>query len=335
MLRVGIIGLGDIALVHLPLINQSDKAELVAVCDIDESKKDMVPNVTFYQDYKVMVEQANLDVVHVCLPHYLHYPITKYLVEHKVNVLQEKPLTLDYQEAKMAMEINNNSDVKVAICFQNRRNETFVMLKEIVDSKKYGELCGIKGIVTWARPKAYYDVKPWRGTWEQAGGGSMINQSIHTLDLIQLLGKEIESVKASSNQLLDYGIEVEDTVVTVINFVSGAKGFFMSTNASVRNDAIELKVYFKDAELVIRNSKLYLSDADHDEIELVEDSVLSGPKSYYGASHKIMINEFYDCIINDTQGYVTTEEAAVAIKLIDAIQLSSKENRLVKMEEIQ
>ncbi len=334
MLRVGVIGLGDIALIHVPLIQASEQAELVAVCDIDESKRDFVEGVPFYTSYEEMVEKENLDIVHVTLPHYLHYPVTKYLAEQGVHVLQEKPLTLDYQEALKAIELDENTDSKIAICFQNRRNASVIKLLELIDSKQYGEVLGVKGIVAWARPQSYYDVKPWRGTWEFAGGGSMINQSIHTLDIMQLVGNKIESIKGYSHQLLDYGIEVEDTVVANIQFENNVRGFYMATNANIQNDSVEIVVYLDKAQLTIKDSKLYLSDEENDRVELIEDAVLDGPKSYYGASHGYIFEEFFDCVKNDKYDFVSVADAAVAIRMIDAIQLSSKENRTVKMEEI-
>lgn len=334
MLRVGVIGLGDVAHIHVPLIKNSKQAKLVAVCDIDESKKDFTDGVNFYTDYKEMVEKENLDVVHVCLPHYLHFPVTKYLANNNVHVLQEKPLTLDYKEALEAIKLSKNTDVKIGICFQNRRNASVKMMLEIIDSKKYGEVKGVKGLVAWARPKAYYDVKKWRGSWKYAGGGTMINQSIHTLDIMQLVGKDIVSVTGIAGQLLDYEIEVEDTVVANIEFANNVKGFYMATNANAVNDSVEIKAYLEEAELTIRNSKLYITNEEHDELELVEDATLGGPKSYYGASHGFIFEEFYESVINDTDNYVSVEDAAVSIRIIDAIHFSSKEKRRVKMEEV-
>lgn len=334
MLRVGVIGLGDIAMIHIPLIQKSKKAQLVAVCDSDESKSSFVDKTPFYSNYKTMVEEANLDVVHVCLPHYLHYPVTKYLVEHKIHVLQEKPVTLNYKEALEAIKLEESTDKKIAICFQNRKNESFIEMQKIILSGEYGRVEGVKGLVSWARPKAYYDVKPWRGVWGKAGGGTMINQSIHTLDLMQLIAGPVQSIKAKTCQLLDYDIEVEDTVVANIVFEHDVHGFFMATNANTKNDSVELKVYLEKAELMIRNSKLYITNEDHDEKELIEDSVLEGPKSYYGASHQTVFEEFYTAILDDKSDYITIKDASVAVQMIDAIHKSSQENRSIQMEEI-
>ena len=223
MLRIAVIGLGDISNIHLSVIKANPHVTLVAVCDIDEHLRDVVPDATFYTNYEDMLDQEELDCVHICLPHYLHYEATKACVRRGVHVLQEKPLALNLEESLALLRLEEEfEDVKICICFQNRYNETFEKLREMVASGKYGEIKGIKGIVTWFRPKSYYESKTWRGKMKFAGGGVMINQSIHTLDLMQLLGGEIESIRGSIDHLADYDIEVEDTATAHMKFSSGA-----------------------------------------------------------------------------------------------------------------
>ncbi|MEM5593934.1 Gfo/Idh/MocA family oxidoreductase [Niallia circulans] len=120
-----------------------------------------------------MLEKETLDCVHICLPHYLHYPVTKACVEKGIHVLQEKPLALHTEEGLELLKLEeDNKQVKIAICFQNRLNETVEKLRQIIAENKYGKIVGIKGIVTWARTKSYYDNKPWRGKLDLAGGES-------------------------------------------------------------------------------------------------------------------------------------------------------------------
>ena len=112
-------------------------------------------------------------------------------------------------------------------------------------------MLGTKGIVPWARPKQYYDCKPWRGKWETAGGGCMINQSVHTLDLLYFLGGPVKSLRASVSQLLDYGIEVEDTVAAQLTYADGGKGLFMATNANYKNESVQIGVQLEKADFAI------------------------------------------------------------------------------------
>lgn len=334
MHRAGVIGLGDIAQIHVPLLQRMEHVELVAVCDIDEQKKDEVKNAAFYTSYEEMIEKEDLDVVHICLPHYLHYPVSKYCAEHGLHVLQEKPLALSYQEACAAAVLEANTSTKLCLCLQNRMNASFQKMQEMIRSGMYGTITGIKGIVAWARPKGYYTIKPWRGTWEFAGGGVMINQSIHTLDLMQMIGGEITSIKGSVSNLLDYDIEVEDTATAAIQFASGVRGWFVATNANSDNDSVVVEVHLEKAILTIQDSKLYIKEGNGDAQEIVEDAVLDGPKSYYGAGHSIVFEDFYQAIEQDNEAYIHLREGVASMKMIDAIQRSSKLNRTVKMEEL-
>lgn len=333
MLRAAIIGLGDISKIHIPAIQANPNVELIAVCDLDESLKDRAPDARFYRDYQIMLEKEELDCVHICLPHYLHYPVTKACVEKGVNVFLEKPLGLNTEEGKELVNLEEkHQDVKICVCLQNRYNESFEMLQEIAKSGEYGSVIGIKGLVAWFRPKSYYDVKPWRGKMEYAGGGVMINQALHTLDLMQLLGGEIESIRGSIDQLLDYGIEVEDTASASIQFKNGAKGLFFATNANAANSSVELQVLFEKEKFTIKDSILKRVNEEGNKEELVEDARMPGTKFYYGASHGKLINHFYSCIENNLTDYVHAKDALTSIKMIDAIRSSSETKQAVLLE---
>mgnify|MGYP004559501111 FL=1 len=327
-LRVGVIGLGDVSMIHLHSIKSSEKAELVAVCDIDETKSSLIENVNFYTDYIEMIQKEQLDCVHICLPHYLHYPVTKDVANLGVNVLLEKPLCLDTEEAEKFIELSDSTDTNICICLQNRYNNTVENLKEIINSDVYGKVIGIKGLVTWNRPKEYYTVKPWRGKMDLAGGGVMINQAVHTLDLMQLLGGKIESIKGNVDNFLDYDIEVEDTANAIINFENGAKGIFFATIANATNSSVEIEVVLEKGMFSIKDSKLY-RHIEGEFIEIAEDERLSGSKHYYGASHGKLINKYYDCLMNNTKDYVHIKDAIPSIKMIDLIRKSSESRKTI------
>ncbi|MCU9614850.1 Gfo/Idh/MocA family oxidoreductase [Caldibacillus lycopersici] len=328
MLKVAVIGLGDISSIHLEAIEENPDAMLVAVCDREEARKNIVPSIPFYTDYLEMLAKEELDCVHICLPHYLHYPVTKACVEHGIHVFQEKPLALNSEEGfKFVKLAEENPMVKICICFQNRFNETFEKLQEITNTNKYGNILHIKGLVTWERPKSYYDEKPWRGKLAYAGGGVMMNQSIHTLDLMQLLGGEISSIRGNIAQLLDYGIETEDTASARIQFANGATGFFFATIANGNNSSVELQVIFEKQKLTIKDSKLTMQNDRGEKIEIEEDAKLSGSKFYYGASHRKLIRKFYRAIIENSEDYVHVIDAFPSIKIIDSIVQSSKLNK--------
>lgn len=334
MLRAAIIGLGDVSPVHKYAIDASHNGELVAVCDVNEALKSRYPDVSFYTDVDAMLEKENLDVVHICLPHYLHYPITKRCIEKGVHVFQEKPLALDYTEGLKTLALAENSEFKVGVCFQNRYNETFMELQRVLAEENVGAVTAVKGLVAWYRPEIYYTTKPWRGQMEFAGGGSIINQAIHTLDLMQVLGGEIDKCKASLSNLTDYEIEVEDTAVANFTFKNGARGFYMSTNAYAENSSVELQVITENEKFTIKDNCLYRTNSSGKKELLLEDKPMQGTKFYYGPSHSALIQRFYNAIEQDADDYVTVKEALPAMLMIDAMKASSKENRTIEMEEI-
>lgn len=333
MLKIAVIGLGDISHIHIPAIQANPYVELVAVCDIDKGLKNTVPNINFYTDYHDLLDNENLDCVHICLPHYLHYPATQACVEKGVHVFLEKPMGLNVEEGLALVKLEEkHKDVKMCVCLQNRLNETVETLQELVESGEYGKMRGLKGIVAWARPKSYYDAKPWRGKLELAGGGVMINQALHTLDLMQLLGGRMDKIRGSIDQLLDYGIEVEDTATANITFKSGAKGLFFATNTNVGNSSVELQVIFEQGKFTIKDSILTKVNDQGRKEELIEDAKLPGTKFYYGASHNKLINRFYDSIKNNTDDYIHAKEGFTSIQMIDAIRQSSAEKREIQVE---
>ncbi len=329
MMKIAVIGLGDISKIHIPVIQDNLNVELVAVCDIDETLKDTLPGVNFYTDYHEMLELETLDCVHICLPHDLHYIATKACVEKGVHVFQEKPLARNAEEGMSLVKLEEaHQDVKICVSFQNRFNETVEKLREMVDSGAYGKVIGLKGLVTWFRPKAYYDIKPWRGTMARAGGGVMINQAIHTLDLMQLIGGEIVSIRGSIDNLFDYGYEVEDTATANIQFKNGATGLFFATVTNATNSSVEFQVILEKGKLTIKDSILTKENDEGKKVEVIEDTKLPGSKFYYGASHAKLINHFYACIENDTEDYIHVKDAQTSMEMIGAIRRSSE----MKME---
>ena len=152
MIKAAIIGLGDISFVHLDAILDNPEIQLVAACDLNEELKSRVPEGTaFYTDYKKMVEETKPDVVHNCLPHYLHFPVTKDLVEMGCNVFCEKPIAMNTaQAAEFEAFEAAHPEVKIGVCLQNRMNETTEALKQIIDSGEYGIVLRAKGIVAGA-----------------------------------------------------------------------------------------------------------------------------------------------------------------------------------------
>ena len=321
MKRAAIIGMGDIYPIHMAAIQAYPQITLCAVCDSDEAKEGQAPQgVPFYRDYKEMIRAEKPDCVHICLPHYLHYPVAKEAAGMGVHVFCEKPMAVSTAEAEAFSRLEMDyPKLQIGICLQNRRNETVELLKTFIDSKEYGSVTGIRGNVPWYRPKEYYDCKPWRGRWETAGSGCMMNQAIHTLDLLSYLGGKIRGVRATVSQILDYGIEVEDTVSASLDYENGARGLFMATNANFKNEPVQIVVQMEKGEFRIYDNILYQVMEDGTVKKLAEDRKMPGTKFYYGASHQKLISEFYHSLETGERSYVSAKDGEMSIRLICGI----------------
>lgn len=337
LLRVAIIGLGTISYIHQLGIEESGSGELVAVCDTNPSTQHEYSDLPFYEDYEEMLEKENLDVVHICLPHDLHAPIAEKCVEHGVHVFLEKPLSLSYKEGVALSEVAANSAYKVGVSFQNRYNRTTQELLDILKNRptnEVGKIKAVKGVVTWFRPESYYEAQPWRGEIDRAGGGTIINQSIHTLDLMQLFAGEILAAKGQLMNLTDYEIEVEDTAVANYEFENDITGMYFATNGYAVNSPVEIEVTTSKRRFVIRDYKLYEYKINQEEPKLlVEDDIFSGTKSYYGQGHLLAIQSFYKAISEDTTDYITIEDALGSMLMIDLLRESSKTNKKIYAKE--
>jgi predicted dehydrogenase len=323
MIRSALIGLGDISQVHISSILSLNNARLIAGCDIDPSRKSSLPEGTaFYTNYEEMLKQEKPDVVHICLPHYLHYPVAKTAAEAGCNIFAEKPLALNGGEAAEYVLLEKKYGVKICLCLQNRCNPTSETLYRLLRSGEYGKITGIRGTVAWYRSREYYQNKPWRGSMALAGGGCMINQSIHTMDLMQyFVARPMRCIKGSVAQILDYGVEVEDTAVARILFDNGVIGLFCASVANYEDSDVEIDVACEKAAFAIRHRTLYHIQENKRE-ELVSDSLALTGKQVYGNSHVKLINTFYQVLEKGGGWYIHPEEGLPSMWMIDAIRKS-------------
>lgn len=334
MKKAAIIGMGVISSIHIAAVESNPEITLVGVCDTDESRKGAAPDhVPFYTDYRAMLDETKPDAVHICLPHFLHVPVSMEAAARGVHVFCEKPVAMNAGEARQFAEFEaSHPDIHIGICLQNRFNESVEMLKELIDGGEYGAVTGVRGTVPWFREKAYYEVQPWRGRWDTAGGGCMINQAVHTLDLMYYLGGEIRSLKAVTAQLLDYGIEVEDTAAASLTYANGARGVFLATIANYANESTQLSVQLEKGTFLIADNTLYRIGAEGAKEALCTDARLPGTKFYYGASHSKLIGRFYESLENGTQDYLHVRDAEMSIRLIDAIQESGRSGKEIALK---
>lgn len=291
MKNVCLVGYGKIGPNHANAFSEIENAKLYAVCDINEEKIKKCQetyDVIGYADFDEMLKDENIHSVHICTPHYLHYEMIVKAIKAGKSVVSEKPVTMTKEQFEELKKIPGAD--KVCLVFQNRLNDCVVKLKEIIDSGEMGKIIAAKSILTWNRPAEYYLEDEWRGKWATEGGGVLINQAVHSLDLLGYLVSDISSVKANMmNYSLENVIEVEDTFTAYLGFKSGIKGFFLATNSFPVNSPMDIDIVFEKGSVRYMNGKLFVND------EVVAgDAVPEDGKKYWGASHTRIIKNFYD-----------------------------------------
>lgn len=333
-ISVGIIGCGAIHSIHADAIIKNPKTKLVAVADIDENKAKKTSiqyGCEYFTDYKELLKQENIDVVHICTPHYLHAPIAIEAMRAGKHVLSEKPMSISVSDAEELIKVSEQTGKRLGICFQNRYNPTSQKIKEVLASGKAGRILGGKAFITWHRDQNYYLSSDWKGTWDKEGGGVLINQAIHTLDLLQLFMGDIDSIKASiDTRLLEKFIEVEDTVDATIKFRNGTKALFYATNCYTVNSPIELEVICENAIIKLAE-ELTIKYSDGTIEQLSDVEIANSEKAYWGCSHKVLIEAFYNQLQSGYKFGIDGEQGIKTVKIIQAIYASHKKGEYVEL----
>lgn len=324
-----IIGCGAISHTHINSINKNGLGKVIAVCDISpekaESAKAEAGCEKCYTDWKQMLNEcADADVVHICTPHFLHAEMAIYAMEHDFDVYLEKPCAMNVDEAKSIVEASERTGKKVCVSFQNRLVKTTAKVKEIVNSERLGKLLGMKGIVTWQRDGAYYTESDWRGKWSTEGGGVLMNQSIHTLDLLYYFGGKVKEIQGSVALRKNRDIiEVEDTAEATVWFENGITAIFYATNCNIGSAPAEIEFIFEKGKLLISNDILYENTDGHIR-EMTENTGISIGKSVWGSGHVAMIGNFYKVLGGEDAEYCDISDAYQVLEMIEQIYATSK-----------
>lgn len=337
-LSVAIIGCGNIFKNHAESINNSPYAELKAVVDVDKEKAmnySKEYKCDMYIDYEDMLKREDIDVVHICTPHYLHCEMAIKSMQKGKNVFTEKPMGLNIEQHKIMIEKSKEYNKSLGVCFQNRFNNTSTEIKKIIDKKELGNILSIKSIITWFRNEKYYSSADWRGKFETEGGGLLINQAIHTLDLMLWFGGTLKSVRGNvSNRLLQDCIEVEDTADATLMFENEAIGIFYGTNCNRTDSPVELEISFERGILRLIDNELYIYDGKGKKLICSDNHDNLSTHAYWGNSHDKIINNFYKNILDGTHDFVSGEDSIRSIQLIDSIYKSSALNKMVKLNRL-
>ncbi len=334
MHTIAILGCGRISASHVVAIKKVEDLELVACCDILRERAEKTADeagCAAYADYSAMLKNEKIDLVALCTPSGLHPAHAITAAEAGVNVLSEKPLGTSLKEVDKAISACDRAGVLYMEVKQNRLNPTIVLLRKALEAGRFGRIHMITSNVFWTRPQEYYDMAPWRGTWE-FDGGCLANQAAHYVDMVQWMGGAVEDVHAFSSTL-GRRIEAEDTITVGLKFRNGAVG---NINVSVLTYPHNLegsitimgdKGTAKIGGVAMNKVEQWSFDTPHpmdNDAELVNYD----PQSVYGGGHYVLYKDLPRMLNSTVQsyGFVTAREGRKTIAILERAYYTSHDS---------
>jgi len=337
--RFGIIGAGVIAPWHARAIEACQDAQLVAIADVALDKAKALAkehgDVPCYEDYRRMVARDDLDAVSICTPSGLHGDAAIAAAQAGKHVLCEKPLevTLEKIDAMIAAAKENN--VKLGGIFQWRTYPVSIKAREAVQSGRLGKMVLGDAYLKYYRSQAYYDSAGWRGTWKFDGGGALMNQGVHGIDILLWIMGDVESVFARAAPLVRK-IDVEDTAVAVLKFKSGAFGVIEGTTSCNPGEESTLAFHGEKGTIIMTESRFLrwaVTDEpdghaqEQEDMKKVEGETKTGvadPTEIGVRGHIIQVEDMVKAIRENRDPMVPGESARKSVQLILAIYESAK-----------
>ena len=347
-LGYAVLGLG-IGMAHADAAAASEYADLVAACDIDEKRLEkfasIYPDATLYRDFDEMLKDERIDIISICLPSAMHADFAVRAMEAGKHVLVEKPLDITYERALLIEEARKRTGMTVGAVHQNRFNLNMYPIKKAVEDGRIGKIVLGTFAVKWYREQSYYDRGGWRGTWEMDGGGSLMNQAVHTVDLMTWLMGDVESV-TSTFGIYNHKIDTEDLTASIVKFKSGATATFVSTTCAYPGISTEIMLYGTGGSIeadadTIKTWKMKepLDDMDEDEEEQMmldrygkgnRYAVKHEPETLYG--HRHVVEDMICAVRDGREPEVSPVSAANAVRFVNAVYESAKTGKPVVFE---
>lgn len=342
ILGFGIIGCGNISGTHAQAISELSEAKLISVCDINMEKAAKLAgqyDCQYDTSIEALLSRADIDVVCVCTPSGLHSKHGIMAASAKKHVIVEKPIEVTRAAANDLIRKCREEGVLLSVISQHRFDEDIVRLKKVIQEGKLGQLNFGGSHTKWFRSQNYYDSGDWRGTWELDGGGALMNQSIHYIDLLQFIMGPVEELFAYCTMRAHKNIEIEDIGIASVKFKSGAVGIIEGNTAAFPGYFTRLDIYGTDGSVVIVNDKILnwnlkcegVTESDFGNIqknEIMSNSgAIKGWASTPGVWHTSHKKQLLDVITSIKEGrtpMITGEEGKKPLDIILSIYESAR-----------
>ncbi|MFA6715612.1 MAG: Gfo/Idh/MocA family oxidoreductase [Victivallaceae bacterium] len=344
--KIGIIGVGSMGQAHISNIAALDNCRLTAVCDIDGEK---LKRFQTEKDIKAFgysgsfFREADVEAVIIATPHYFHNTLAIEAFEHGKHVLTEKPIAVHKADAEsMIAAAAKHPELKFAAMFNQRTIPAHRKIKQLIDDGELGEIRRINWIITdWFRTEIYYASGDWRATWKGEGGGVLLNQCPHQLDLLQWFFGVPSKIRANMAFGKYHKIEVEDEVTAFLEYPNGATGVFIaSTGEAPGTNRLEISA--ERGRLVYENGKI---EFKRNEIPVSEFSAATdkrfGIPEFWNVEipasdsnpfqHRDIIEDFSNAIIKNTQVMTPAAEGINSLEIGNAMLLSALQDKTVEL----
>ncbi len=353
-LRTAIIGAGKVSGIHAAALINLDISDFKAVYNHNLARARVFAGkhgIHAYDNIGEMIEKENIDAVTICTPHPAHRQAVEACLHAGAHVIVEKPLAVSLEDCDVMINTAEKLQLKLAMISQRRLYQPVLRVKEAIEKKRLGmPVLGTVTMYGW-RGKEYYESDPWRGTWEQEGGGVLVNQAPHQLDLLQWFMGDIDELYGCWANFNHPYIEVEDTAAAIIKFKNGALGSIIVSNS--QNPALYGKVHVfgnsgASAGVQTDGGAMFIAgmsgieeppyndlwtipgEEDRKEIWKKDDAEFFNriePTEYF---HQWQIRDFLESIFDDRDSMVTGREGRKTVEIINAIYRSNKTGQPVK-----
>lgn len=345
----GIIGCGNISGTHAIAIHETVDAKLISVCDINlEKAMNLASKYNCQYDTSIenLLQREDIDIICVCTPSGMHSRHGIMAARAKKHVIVEKPIEVSLEAANELIKVCREEGVLLSVISQHRFDDDIIRLKEAVCEGKLGQLNFGGSHTKWFRSQNYYDSGDWRGTWELDGGGALMNQSIHYIDLLQYIMGPVDEIFAYCTTRAHKNIEVEDIGIASVKFKSGAVGMIEGNTAAFPGYCTRLDVYGSDGSVILVNDKILNWNLKCDGVTEDDFGSNAGEEEYqrtgaikgwastpgvWHTSHKRQIKDVIDSVKEGRPPKITGEEGIKPLAIILAIYESAKTGKPVKL----
>jgi len=338
----GVVGAGLIADFHARAMGDIENAKFVACCDVNLDRADALAKKyggKAFDSYEKMLESDEIDIVTIATPSGLHMEPTVAAAKAGKHVICEKPLDITLERIDAMIEAHKKAGTRLGGIFPYRFNDLMVPLREAINSGRFGTITYASVYVPWWRTDAYYK-DSWHGTWKLDGGGALMNQSIHMIDMLCDLLPPIESVQAYT-ATLGHKMEAEDAAVAALRYTNGALGLIYGTTASYPGQFRRFEIMgTKGTVINVENSITVWQFADErpeDEevrkrfMEIEGGGGVADPAAITHENHTRNFKAFLDTLESGEDFWIDGPEARKAVEVILAVYRSAREGRLIRL----